>query len=77
VDARRQWFNYYGLNEETYRYGLEVMRLAEDHELAEKAISCQTPRVGGAQTVDDLSKQAFEDQTQMLKTGEATIVETM
>jgi len=77
VDARRQWFNFYGLNEETYRYALQAVALEEGHPLAGDAIRCASPRVGGGTTMADLANQAFEDQTEMLKTGETRLVETM
>lgn len=79
VHARSQWFNYYGLHEQTYRYALDVRRLDEGHPLEQEAITCDSPRVQGRSiTVDDLASQAFEDQQHMLKGGETTtVVEAM
>ena len=54
VDAQRQWFNFYGLSTETYRYNLQTARVPESHAKYGSAIECQHPR--GVED-DSLAKQ--------------------
>lgn len=56
-DAARQWFNYYGLADQTYRYQLLTVKVPEGHNAQKRAIECQHP-----QTEETLS---FEEQLRL------------
>lgn len=71
VDAHRQFFNYYGLNEETFRYRLRVVEIEKTSPLVSKAIECQSPRLKGELTLDQLQQQQHEDIERQIKSGEA------
>jgi len=70
-DAARQFFCYHGLTGKTYRYRLIATEVPSDHPLAKDAIECNTPRSIDELTMDKLQDDAFEDQQQILASGEA------
>lgn len=67
VDAARQWFNYYGLNEQTARYRYTAAIVPDDHPACKDAITCDHPRVQGQH--EDLYTQNYRDLNEIL--GEA------
>jgi hypothetical protein len=65
VDAHRQFFNYYGLNEQTFRYTLGVVQ-TDDPELTSMAVECEYPRHPGgggteSMTIDQLARYQHDD----------------
>jgi hypothetical protein len=67
VDAHRQFFNYYGLNEETHRYRLKVVEVPAGHALIDSAIECQSPRNPQELSLDEKAQQAADDVESLLK----------
>lgn len=74
VEAARQFFCFYGLTGQTYRYRLATVQLPNDHPLAREAIECLTPRTQDEMTFEKMAQEQFEDVERMIESGEAAAV---
>ena len=68
VDANRQFFNYYGLNEQTYRYRLKVVVVPKEAKFKtwiDNAIECQSPQNPETLSLEEQARQ-HEDEIENL-----------
>lgn len=71
TDAQRSWFDYHGLNMETYRYNLQVLRLPDDHPAAKNAVQISSPRNPHEMTLEQQMEATHEAVESMVGSGEA------
>lgn len=71
LEASRQFFCYYALTGQTYRYRVQAVEIPRDHPAARDAVECLTPRGVAERTLDDIQQEQFDDVQQMVKSGEA------
>lgn len=70
TDAIRQFFNHYGLQEQTHRYRCQCVQVPDDDQIVSNAIQCDIPRHPGL-TLEERFSQNYEEVERAIRSGEA------